>query len=182
MNDPVVIAEFIAVVSLLTHFPRFYLTITSLVILIYFVKMARTKREMRSKPSVKAKPGDVVMFFTGVMKKTDGDLLNFLNWKCFLTLFTPHPTTHFMVALGDGKYTDVRRHEGAKVRGLENKWDDEVGVIPMNMNLQKREFSENGEYWNYGGCYPYARYILKTYFGQRDLNFSGREIFSLDYK
>ena len=77
-----------------------------------------------------------------------------------------------------------------RFRGVDNtKWDDEIGVIPMGLNLdedeihrfRKRVERDNGiPYWDYGGCYAHVRHVLRTHLGVKDINLLGREMFLLD--
>tara|TARA_B100001093_G_scaffold481596_1_gene512475 strand:+ start:432 stop:1025 length:594 start_codon:yes stop_codon:yes gene_type:complete len=197
MNDPIAIAQFLTILLLLTHFPKVYIPFTVLTMIVYQMRMSRVKRDIHRKPTMKAKPGDVIVFFKSDLHRFKGDLLDFLCWKCIFTLFAEKPVAHTMVALGDDTYTDVRMDPDKKwartFTGVGNmRWDPDVAVIPMNLNLRSDQVaalrngikSETGvPYWNYGGCHGYVKHILKTHTGLTEFkDYLKREIFLLDDK
>lgn len=191
------IAQFLTVLLLLTHFPKVYIPFTVLTVIVYQMRVSSVKRDIHGKPAVKAKPGDVIAFLKGDLHRFDGDLLDFLCWKCLFTLFIAKPIAHVMVALGDDTYTDVRTEPGQRYvrtfKGVNNtNWDRDVAVIPMNLNLRddQVEALRNGvksdtgvPYWHYGGCHRHTQHVLKTHAGMTDFkNYLKREILLLDDK
>lgn len=195
MNDSFFIAQFLTVLFLLTHFPKVYIPFTVLTVIVYQMRVSSVKRDIHGKPAVKAKPGDVIAFLKGDLHRFDGDLLDFLCWKCLFTLFIAKPIAHVMVALGDDTYTDVRLdcQYVRAFKGVNNtKWDRDVAVIPMNLNLRddQVEALRNGvksdtgvPYWHYGGCHRHTQHVLKTHAGMTDFkNYLKREILLLDDK
>lgn len=143
------------------------------VIIIYEIKKAFYFSKINTMKSVKASPGDILLFFSNDC----GSFLDYLLYNCFTTLFTNIPLMHYGVVLNNGYYLESRRppimkwdnhtkrlKSGPRIGKLKylNKDWSYGPIVVIKTNVDKIPQIEVGEnYWYNGGCIGVINYFFK---------------------